>query len=78
MTIRLLFEEESGSSTGRRHPHNGYYAGDFSGRTPATQAPTSPVVRMRARRSPAPGRTRPPNLSLLIDFERDDSCRVTR
>ena len=33
MTMRLLFEEESGRSTGRRHPHNGYYAGDFSGRT---------------------------------------------
>ena len=28
--MRLLLEEESGSSTGRRHPHNGYYAGDFS------------------------------------------------
>ena len=33
MTMRLLIEEESGSSTGRRHPHNGYYAGDFSART---------------------------------------------
>jgi hypothetical protein len=27
--MHLLFEEDSGSSTGRRHPHNGYYAGDF-------------------------------------------------
>ena len=35
MTMRLLFEEESGSSTGRPHPHNGYYAGDFSGRAEA-------------------------------------------
>ena len=32
MTMRLLLEEETGSSTGHRHPHNGYYAGDFSGR----------------------------------------------
>jgi hypothetical protein len=31
MTTPLLLEEESGSFTGRRHPHNGYYAGDFFG-----------------------------------------------
>jgi hypothetical protein len=30
MTTSLLIEEESGTSTGRSHPHNGYYAGDFS------------------------------------------------
>jgi hypothetical protein len=51
MTIRLLFEEESGSSTGRRHPHNGYYAGDFSGRTPATPAPAS-AAGVLERRAP--------------------------
>ena len=31
MTTPLLLEEECGSFTGRRHPHNGYYAGDFFG-----------------------------------------------
>jgi hypothetical protein len=25
-----IIEEESGTYTSRRHPHNGYYAGDFS------------------------------------------------
>jgi hypothetical protein len=30
MTTSLLIEEESGTSTGWSHPHNGYYAGDFS------------------------------------------------
>jgi len=44
MTMHLLFEEESGSSTGRRHPHNGYYAGDFSGRTDAPDPLTRPVL----------------------------------
>jgi hypothetical protein len=31
MAASLLIEEESGTYTARiRHPHNGYYAGDFS------------------------------------------------
>ena len=31
MAASLIIEEESGSYTSRvRHPHNGYYAGDFS------------------------------------------------
>ena len=31
MAASLLIEEESGTYSGRiRHPHNGYYAGDFS------------------------------------------------
>ena len=34
MAASLLIEEESGTYTGRiRHPHNGYYAGDFSQRS---------------------------------------------
>jgi hypothetical protein len=32
MAASLFFEEEAGTFTGRLHPHNGYYAGDFSGR----------------------------------------------
>jgi hypothetical protein len=31
MAASLFIEEESGTDTARpRHPHNGYYAGDFS------------------------------------------------
>jgi hypothetical protein len=30
MAASLLIEAESGTWTGRIHPHNGYYAGDFS------------------------------------------------
>jgi hypothetical protein len=37
MATAMLIEEESGTYTGRYHPHNGYYAGDFS-RRPAPAA----------------------------------------
>jgi hypothetical protein len=30
MAASLTIESESGTWTGSRHPHNGYYAGDFS------------------------------------------------
>ena len=30
MAASLVIEEESGMTTGWIHPHNGYYAGDFS------------------------------------------------
>ena len=30
MAGSLVIEEESGIYSGRSHPHNGYYAGDFS------------------------------------------------
>jgi hypothetical protein len=30
MTASRFVEEEHGTYTGRQHPHNGYYAGDFS------------------------------------------------
>ena len=33
MATSLVIEEESGTCTGYVHPHNGYYAGDFSLRT---------------------------------------------
>ncbi|HET7736879.1 MAG TPA: hypothetical protein VFK52_12950 [Nocardioidaceae bacterium] len=33
MAAALVIEEESGTYQARQsHPHNGYYAGDFSGR----------------------------------------------
>ncbi|MET0524502.1 MAG: hypothetical protein ABWZ91_06865 [Nocardioides sp.] len=31
MAATRIIEQESGTYTGRVHPHNGYYAGDFSG-----------------------------------------------
>jgi hypothetical protein len=37
MTEMFTIEEESGTYTGSRHRHNGYYAGDFS-RTPMRTA----------------------------------------
>lgn len=30
MAAPLVIEEERGTCTGNYHPHNGYYAGDFS------------------------------------------------
>ena len=30
MAASLVIEEESGTTTGHVHAHNGYYAGDFS------------------------------------------------
>ena len=30
MAASRIIEQESGTFTGRLHPHNGYYAGDFS------------------------------------------------
>lgn len=30
MAASLVIEEESGTFSGSVHPHNGYYAGDFS------------------------------------------------
>jgi hypothetical protein len=38
MATALMIEEESGTWTGSLHPHNGYYAGDFSDVPPATQS----------------------------------------
>lgn len=36
MARDLVIEEESGTSSGWMHPHNGYYAGDFSAGASAT------------------------------------------
>jgi hypothetical protein len=37
MSASLIIEQESGTWTGSIHPHNGYYAGDFSDSPPPTQ-----------------------------------------
>jgi hypothetical protein len=38
MAASLIIEEESGTWTGWIHPHDGYYAGDFSDVPPPTQS----------------------------------------
>lgn len=40
MAASIFIEQESGTYTGFRHPHNGYYAGDFSRARNSTR-PTS-------------------------------------
>jgi len=48
MATLLAIEEESGTCTGRYHSHNGYYAGDFFTRRPAsssTELPRRHLVR---------------------------------
>jgi hypothetical protein len=39
---QIIIEEETGTYTGRRHPHNGYYAGDFWTGSSAADDRTSP------------------------------------
>jgi hypothetical protein len=39
MAASLSIEEEFGTYTTRRHPHNGYYAGDFSETTRTDRSP---------------------------------------
>ena len=55
MAASLFIEEESGTYTPRfQHPHNGYYAGDFS-RTPLVSSRLSFALRGQVvtRREPA-------------------------
>ncbi len=40
MAKSLIIEIETGTSSGRQHPHNGYYAGDFG---PGLRPGTAPV-----------------------------------
>jgi hypothetical protein len=41
MSWSLIIEEERGTFRGHAHPHNGYYAGDFS---IAVSAPSAPAA----------------------------------
>jgi hypothetical protein len=43
MARALVIEEESGTSRGRVHPHNGYYAGNFSAPASVGAAPFTAV-----------------------------------
>lgn len=46
MAAEIFIETEHGFSTGWRHPHNGYHAGDFS----------QPSTRQRTQSIPVPTR----------------------
>jgi hypothetical protein len=52
MAASLAIEEEQGACAGHYHPHNGYYAGDFTNRdTRASSAPTTAVLVVAPRRA---------------------------
>jgi hypothetical protein len=53
MATALVIEEERGTWNGRLHPHNGYFAGDFS-------RPSGPAL----RRVPSPARLQAPPVPL--------------
>ncbi len=45
--LSFMIEEETGTSTGTLHRHNGYYAGDFGGTPMATREQLDTITRMR-------------------------------
>jgi hypothetical protein len=45
MAASIVVEAESGTYVGHLHPHNGYYAGDFSSSRYAGPAPSGPGPR---------------------------------
>lgn len=47
MAASLIIEEESGTCTGWVHPHNGYYAGDFSDVLMATWSELTATMKLR-------------------------------
>ena len=49
MAATIFVEVESGTCSGRMHPHNGYYAGDFS-----TQRYHEPETTQRGSNAPTP------------------------
>ena len=44
MAAEIFIETEHGFSTGWRHPHNGYHAGDFSQRPVPQHTESVPVL----------------------------------
>lgn len=44
MTGSLIVEVETGTWTGSIHPHNGYYAGDFSDAPPPSQSDLDAMI----------------------------------
>ena len=47
----ISIEVEAGTVAGHAHPHNGYYAGDFSGRPVTPAAWHEPIVSFDPQRS---------------------------
>jgi len=45
--MSYIIEAESGTYTGTRHYHNGYYAGDFRATPMATRQQLDTITRMR-------------------------------
>lgn len=45
MAATIPTETESGTYSGRVHPHNGYYAGDFSSRRSGRTTPCGEATR---------------------------------
>ena len=56
----FTIEEESGTYVAPRprHPHNGYYAGDFSGTPMLTPAQLAALTKLRAPVFPDPAQAR--------------------
>lgn len=53
MATALIIEEQTGTSRGLYHPHNGYYAGDFSQTSqPRTGRRTQNTVYAPTQRNP--------------------------
>ncbi|WP_155992344.1 hypothetical protein [Nocardioides sp. URHA0032] len=52
--MSYIIEEETGTYTGTRHRHNGYYAGDFSSTPMATRQQLDTIMRMRPTTLPRP------------------------
>jgi hypothetical protein len=47
MTEMFTIEEESGTCTGSLHPHNGYYAGDFTHTPKSTASELSALAKLQ-------------------------------
>jgi len=51
---QIVIEDESGTYTGRRHPHNGYHAGDFWTDWHVAGCPGGSCTPVQARRGSHP------------------------
>ena len=74
MAASRFVEQESGTYSGRVHPHNGYYAGDFSSPRqdppPAWRSPIPPSTPATTLRSAPGGRPWPSTRSVTTPSQR--------
>jgi hypothetical protein len=61
MATSLVIEEEQGTSRGHIHPHNGYYAGDFSRALLRNPSPLVPLGAGNACRAASHASGQAPN-----------------